>query len=80
MNSNLRNCSDAYILVNEIITVFGQGIDSAAIAAERNNNEVIFKNVSPFAGIIIEINNTKVDNVKDLDVVMLIYNSIIILQ
>ena len=55
--------------MNEIIT---------AIAADRNNNEVIFKNCFPLNGIITDIYNTKADNAKDIDVVMLIYDLIII--
>ena len=38
--------------------------------------EIIFKNCAPFTDCISEINNTQVDNAKDLDVVMLMYNLI----
>ena len=37
-------------------------------------NEVIFKNCALFTDYINEINNTHVDNAKDLDVVMPMYN------
>ena len=38
--------------------------------------EVLFKNCAPFADCISEINNTQIDNAKDIDVVMPIYNLI----
>ena len=37
---------------------------------------MIFKNCPPFINYIIEINNTQVDNAKDLDGVMPMYNLI----
>ena len=36
----------------------------------------MLKNCVPFTGCISETNNTQVDNVKDVDVAMLIYNLI----
>ena len=56
------------------ITVIRQGADALAIVVDRNNRQVIFKNYSPSTDCIIEINNTRVDNAKDADVVMVIYN------
>ena len=38
--------------------------------------KVIFKNYAPFTDCISEINNTQVDNAKDLDIVMSMYNLI----
>ena len=38
--------------------------------------KVIFKNWAPFPNCISEINNAQVDNAKDIDIVMLMYNSI----
>ena len=38
--------------------------------------KVIFKNCAPFINSIREINNTKIDNAKDLIVVMPMYNLI----
>ena len=35
-----------------------------------------FKNCAPFTNCITEINNTQVDNAKDIDIVMLMYNLI----
>ena len=37
---------------------------------------MIFKNFAPFTDCISEINNTEVDNAKDIDVVMPMYNLI----
>ena len=45
--------------------------------APTNRNEIaIFKNYAPFINCISEINNTKVDNAKDTDIVMSMYNLI----
>ena len=47
-----------------------------SIEADRNNKQVIFKNSAPFTDCITEINYTQVDNAKDLDVIMAMYNLI----
>ena len=44
--------------------------------ANNNNKKVIFKSYSPFTDCISEIHNTKVDNAKDIDVIMPINNLI----
>ena len=36
--------------------------------------KVIFKNCAPFTNCISEINNTQIDNAKDIDIVMPMYN------
>ena len=38
--------------------------------------KVIFKNCAPFTNCISEINNTQIDNAKDVDIVMPMYNLI----
>ena len=43
LKSSLSDYSDAYITAKETITVAGQWADAAAIAADRNDKEVIFK-------------------------------------
>ena len=48
----------------------GQGTDAAAIATDRLNKQVIFKNCTLLIDCISEINDTKIDDTKDLDVVM----------
>ena len=74
LKSSLCDYSDAYILVKGTITVN----DTAAADANANNTnkKVIFKNFAPFTNCISEINNTQVDNAKDIDIVMPIYNLI----
>ena len=49
LKANLCDYSDAYILVKETTTVVGQRANDAAIAADRNNKEVIFKNCTSFS-------------------------------
>ena len=44
--------------------------------ANNTNKKVIFKNCAPFTNCIREINNTDLDNAKDIDIVMLKYNLI----
>ena len=75
LKSRLLDYSDAYTLVSGTVIV-GAGADAAAIATDRNNKQAIFKNCTLFTGCITEINNTQVDNAKDLDVVMSMYNLI----
>ena len=74
LKASLFDCNDAYILAKGIITVAGQGTD-AAIAVNRSNKQ-IFKNCMSFTGCISEIDSTQVDNARDLDVLMPIYNVI----
>ena len=77
LNASLCDYSDAYILVERRTTVVGQGADDAAIAADRNDKEVVFKNCAPFIKSISKINNAEVDNAEDLHIVMSIYNSLV---
>ena len=74
LKSNLCDYSNAYILVKGTISVN----DTAAGDAINNNNnrKVIFKNCAPFTNFISEINNTQIDNAKDIDVVIPMYNLI----
>ena len=44
--------------------------------ANNSNKKVIFKNCAPFTDCISKINNTQVDNAKDIDIVMPMYNLI----
>ena len=72
LKSSLCNYSDAYILVKGTITVSNTA--AADAAANNTNKKVIFKNCAPFTNCISEINNTQVDNAKDIDIVMPMYN------
>ena len=72
LKSSLCDYSDAYILVKGTITVN----NTAAADADANstNKKLIFKKCAPFTNCISEINNTQVDNAKDIDIVMPMYN------
>ena len=62
LRSILFNCGNAYILVNGIITITGEGADDDANQVDEGDKEVILKNYAPFTDCISEINNTQVDN------------------
>ena len=76
LKSDLRDYSDSYILVKGIITITGAGDDAAASQANERNKGVISKNCAPFINCKSEINNTEIDNSKDIDIVMPMYNLI----
>ena len=76
LKSSLCNYSDAYILVKGKITITGTGDDAAARQAVERDKGVASKNCAPFTNSISEINNTQIDNAKDIDIVMPIYNLI----
>ena len=65
--SNLCDYAEAYILVKG--TISAVGVDNAARTAA-----VASKNCAPFTSCISAINNTEIDNAKDLDVIMPMYN------
>ena len=69
--SNLYDYNDPYILVNGTLSV-------AALAAGggKNDQKVIFKNCTPFIHHISQINNTQIDNSKDINAIMPMYNLI----
>ena len=88
LESSLCDYSDAYILVKGRITITGAGVDAAGRititgagvdAAARQTDErdkgVAFKNCASF-DCISEINNKQVDNAKDIDIVIPMYNLI----
>ena len=76
LRSNLCDYTDAYILVNGRITITGEGDDGAARQADERDKGVTFKNCAPFTKCISRINNTGIDNAKDIDIVMPMYNLI----
>ena len=76
LKSSLCDYTDAYILVKGKITIARAGADVAARQADERNKGVIFKNCAPFINCISEINNTQIDNAKDIDIVMPMYNLI----
>ena len=71
LRSGLCDYSDAYILASRTAT-------AAALAAGGRNNhiQVVFRKCAPFTNCISEINNTQIDNPKDIDVVIPINNLI----
>ena len=74
LRSSLCVYSDTYILVKGNILVN----NTAAADADANNTgkKVIFKNCAPFIDCINKINNIQVDNAKDIDIVIPMYNLI----
>ena len=61
---------DAYILVKVKITITGARDDAAARQVDERDKGVAFKNCAPLTICISEINNTQIDNCKDIDIVM----------
>ena len=74
LKSSLSDYSDAYILVKGTISINNTAAQGAA--ANNTNKKVIFKKCAPFTNCISEINNTQIDNAKDIDVVMPMCNLI----
>ena len=70
IGSSLCDFSDSYIHVKATITLPNT---SGAPVTNNNNEKVIFKT---FANCISEINNTQVDDVQDIDIVIPMYNLI----
>ena len=72
LKSSLWDYSDAYIFVSTNLTVPNTG----TVASPNNRKIVLFKDSGPFTYCINEINNTQIDNAKNTDIVMSMYNSI----
>ena len=72
LKSRLCDYSDAYILVKGII--IANNTAAADPDANNTNKKVILKNCAPFPNCISEVNNTQVENAKDIDIVMHMYN------
>ena len=73
LRSSLCDYSDGFILVSATITVPNT---AAAGVAANNIKNIIIKNYTSFTNCISEINNTQIDNAKDIDIVMSMYNLI----
>ena len=76
LKSSLYNYNDGYILVKGEITINVVGADAAARQADETDKGVISKNCTPFINCKSEINNTEIDNAKDIDIAMPMYNLI----
>ena len=74
LKSSLCDYSDAYILVKG--TISANNTAAAGAAANNTNKKLIFKNCAPFTNCISEINNMQIDNAKDIDILMPMYNLI----
>ena len=66
--SDLCDYNDAHIAVKGRIIVTGTN------EANRRNKKLTFKNIAPFKSCITKINSKFVDNAKNLNVAMLMYN------
>ena len=69
LKSSLFDYSDAYILAKGTISIAAREGDNP----NNGDREVVFKNCAPFTDCISEINNTEIDNAKDIDIVMPMY-------
>ena len=74
LRSNLCDYADAYILVKGTITITGDGDDDEEKQADERNKGIILKNCAPFTKCISRINNTDIDNARDMDIVIPMYN------
>ena len=74
LKSSVCDYSDAYILVKATITV--ADTSAAGAVANDTNKKVRLKHCAPFTNCISKINNTQIDNAKDIDTVMPMYNVI----
>ena len=74
IRSNLCHYSDPYIHVKATITV--PNTPAGGEAVNNTNKKVIFKNCAPFTNYVSKINNTHVDDAKNIDIVMLMDNLI----
>ena len=62
--------------MSETITITEEVDNDAAKRADERNKRVTFETCAPFTDYISEINNTQIDNAKDLHVVVLMYTKI----
>ena len=76
LRSDLCDYADSYILVKGTITITGAGNDAAARQADERDKGVTFKNCAPFTKCITRINNTDIDDARDIYIVMRMYNLI----
>ena len=72
LKPNLSDYSDVYIVGKETITISNTA--GAAHDANNTNKKAIIKVWAPFTDCISEINNTEIDNAKDIDAVMSMYH------
>ena len=68
LKSSLCDYRDAYILVKGLITL--ASTKTTDVGTNITNKKVTFKIFASFINCISEINNTQLDNAKNLDIVM----------
>ena len=73
LRSNLRDYSDAYILVKGTVTVNGV-VNGSENEILRRDRPLILKNNAPFVSCMTKINNEFIEDADDLDIVMPMYN------
>ena len=76
VKSSLCDYSEAYILVKGRITITVEVAYTAAIQVDERDKGVIFKNCAPFINFKTKINTIGIDNPKDIDIVVPMYNLI----
>ena len=76
LKSSLCDYGDAFIHIKERIKVTADKADNAAKQADERDKGVLYKNCAPSIDCKTEINNTEIDNAKDIDIVMPMYNLI----
>ena len=76
LKSSLCDYSDAYIHVKGKITITGEGENEAAKHADERDKDVALKICAPFTICLSEVNNTLIDNCKDIDIIIPMYNLI----
>ena len=69
LRSDLCDFNDAYIVVKGVVTVSADERDR-----DKMNGEVILENNAPFTSCISKINGVLVENAKDLEIVIPMYN------
>ena len=74
LKSRLCDYSDADILIKG--TIIFPNTTGGDAAANNANKNLIFKNFAQYTDCISEINNTQVDNAKNIDAVMPMYKLI----
>ena len=76
LRSNLCDYADSCILVKGAITITGAGNNAGGRQADEREKGVTFKNCASFTKCTSRINNTDIDNARDIDIVMPMYNLI----
>ena len=75
LRSDLCDYADAYILVNDAITVTANGENNNANnIRDKRDRPLILKNNAPFVSCITKINGELIEDAEDLDIVMPMYN------